>query len=241
MPPRPVDTTAAHEYVDPLGPMNLRRQAATAFKLIPRFLQKVSIVMKQSARLFISVLAAAFTVASVAPAMAQEKGKDAKAAPTAAAPAAAPKPGPELKKLDMFVGKWKQEGQAQVSPYGPAGKLTSVDSYEWMPGGFFMTHHWDAVQAGVAIKGMEVIGYDAAKKVYTTRFFDNYGNSGWQTATVQGNTWTWTGDSEVGGKPIKEKCTVTVVSQDLVTAKCEYSTDGAKWLPNFDLKSTRAK
>ena len=183
-----------------------------------------------------NILAAAFMVASVTPAMAQEKAKEVKPAP-----AAAPKPGPELKKLDMFVGKWKSEGEAQVSPYGPAGKLTSADSYAWMPGGFFMTHHWDVVQAGVAIKGMEVIGYDATKKVYLTRFFDNFGNSGWQTATVQGNTWTWTGDSEVGGKPIKERFVVVVVSPDIVTVKGEYSTDGAKWLPNFDLKSTRAK
>jgi Protein of unknown function (DUF1579) len=159
----------------------------------------------------------------------------------AESPTAVAKPGPEHKRLDAFVGTWNTEGQAQVSPYGPAGKMTAVDKFEWMPGGFFMIHHWDARQGGVEIKGMEVLGYDSHSKVYTSRFFDNFGNSGPWKATVQGNAWTWTGDTEVGGKPLKERCTVTVVSPDAITNKCEYSSDGAKWLPNFDLKSTRAK
>ena len=159
----------------------------------------------------------------------------------AQAPVAAPKPGPELKRLDAFVGKWNTEGQAQASPYGPAGKLTAVDTFEWFTGGFFMSHHWDARQGAVQIKGMEMIGYDSRAKVYTSRFFDNAGNSGTFKATVQGNVWTWTGESEVAGKPLKERCTATVVSADVLTNKCEYSTDGAKWLTNFELKSTRAK
>jgi Protein of unknown function (DUF1579) len=152
-----------------------------------------------------------------------------------------PKPGPEHKRLDAFVGKWNTEGQAQSSPYGPAGKVTSVDTFEWLPGGFFMPHHWDSRQGATEIKGMEVIGYDGRTKTYTSRFFDNLGNSGSFKAGVQGNVWTWTGDSEVGGKPLKERCTVTIVNPDMFTNKCEYSTDGTRWLPNIDLKSTRVK
>ncbi|HEX2758776.1 MAG TPA: DUF1579 family protein [Thermoanaerobaculia bacterium] len=163
------------------------------------------------------------------------------AALAAESPTAVAKPGPEHKRLDAFVGTWNTEGQAQVSPYGPAGKVTEVDKFEWMPGEFFMTHHWDVRQGGVEIKGMEVLGYDSHSKVYTSRFFDNFGNSGPWKATVQGNAWTWTGDTEVGGKPLKERCTTTVASPDAWTNKCEYSSDGAKWLPNFEMKGTRAK
>jgi hypothetical protein len=42
----------------------------------------------------------------------------------AQSPSATPKPGAEHKRLDAFVGRWNVEGQAQLSPYGPAGKLT---------------------------------------------------------------------------------------------------------------------
>jgi hypothetical protein len=155
--------------------------------------------------------------------------------------ATAQKPSPELKQFDVLVGKWNIEGQAQASPYGPAGKITEVDTFEWMPGGFFMTHHWDARQGGVEIKGMEVLGYDGKSKVYTSRFFDNLGSTGSWKGTFQANAWTWTGDTEVGGKPLKERCTTVVTSPGALTSKCEFSSDGTKWLPNFEAKGTKAK
>ena len=159
----------------------------------------------------------------------------------AQSPAPAPKPSAETRRLEMLVGKWTIDGQAQTSPYGPAGKLSSTDTYEWMPGGFFMAHRWDAVQGGAPIIGMEVMAYDGHAREYTTHFFDNLGNSGVYRGMVQGNTWTWRGDTEVGGKPLKERCTTTVTPPNALTSKCDYSTDGIKWLPNFELKGTRAK
>ena len=153
---------------------------------------------------------------------------------------APPKPGPDHQRLAGFVGKWTFEGQSQASPYGPAGKVTSVDTFAWLPGNFFMEHQWDVNQAGTRIIGREIIGYDSASKAYTSRFFDNFGNSGAIRGTLTGNTWTFTADSVVGGKPLKERGTV-VVSGDTMTSKYEYSTDGSKWLPNFDVKGTRTK
>jgi hypothetical protein len=159
-------------------------------------------------------------------------------------PAQAPKPGPEQQRLEVFLGKWTQVGEAQASPYGPAGKLTSTDTFEWLPGGFFMLHRWEARQGAIEIKGTEILGYDARKRVYTSHFFDSFGNSGsykYKT-TPQGNTWTATGDTEVGDKPLKERFTVDFgTPATSFSVKAEYSTDGAKWLPNYSLTSTRAK
>ena len=87
---------------------------------------------------------------------------------------------------------------------------------------------------------MEVIGYDGHGKSYTSRFFDNFGNTGAFKGSVQGNTWTWTGESEVGGKPLKERGT-NVFAGDIITAKWEYSTDGSTWKTNFEQKGTRVK
>src|SRR5262245_23535022 len=157
-------------------------------------------------------------------------------------PGQSPKPGPEHQRLDVFLGKWNQAGEAQASPYGPAGKMTSTDTFEWLPGGFFMLHRWEARQAGLDFKATEIIGYDSKSKVYTSHFFDNFGNSGSWKYTMQGNTWVTTGESEVGGKPLKERCT-TVIANPATTysVKCEYSMDGTKWLPNVSFTSTRAK
>ena len=157
-------------------------------------------------------------------------------------PAPAPKPGAAHQRLEMFLGKWTQVGEAQASPYGPAGKLTSTDTYAWMPGGFFLLHRWEARQGAVDFKATEILGYDARHRVYTSHVFDNFGNSGSYKITPQGNTWTSTGDSEVGGKLLKERYTIVFRSPATsFSLKAEYSTDGAKWLPNFSLTSTRAK
>ena len=160
---------------------------------------------------------------------------------TAALSAQAPKPAPELKRLDAFVGKWTADGQAMASPYGPAGPVASTDTFEWMAGGFFMVHHWDVKQGATPIKGMEVIGYDATSKAYISRFFDNAGNTGTFKGTWQGNTLVWSGETEVAGKPLKERCQMGTPAGDVWAGKCEYSTDGSKWMPNFESKNRKAK
>lgn len=157
------------------------------------------------------------------------------------APAPAAKPGPELRKFDMFSGTWNIEGQAQASVFAPAGKQTSVETYEWMPGGFFMVHHWDAKQGSAEFKGMEVLGYDTRNKVYTSKLFDSAGDAGSWKAMLQGNTWAWTGETDAVGKSVHERCTLTTTPPNTYAQKCEVSTDGVKWLPNFDQKATRAK
>ena len=149
-------------------------------------------------------------------------------------------PGPEHQKLAAFLGKWTFDGQAQASPYGPAGKLTSIDTYEWVPGGFFMIHHWNAVVGGAANKGVEILGYDAGSKMYTSRFFDNMGNSGSVKFSLNGNTWTATADSDVAGKPLKERGTITFAG-DTLMVKWEYSAEGSKWATQYDSKGTRTK
>ena len=150
------------------------------------------------------------------------------------------RPGPEHQKLAVFLGKWRFEGQSQASPYGPAGKLTSTDTYDWVTGGFFLVHHWDGTQGGAPNKGVEIVGYDVATKAYVSRFFDNMGNSGVIRFTVNGDTWTGTAESDVAGRPLKERGSITLTG-DTMTARWEYSTDGSKWATSFESKGTRVK
>ena len=82
-----------------------------------------------------------------------------------------PRPSAEHQRLAVVLGKWTFEGQAQASPYGQAGKLTSVDTFAWLPGNFFVEHQWDSKQAGTQIIGREIIGYDSEAKVYSVSFF----------------------------------------------------------------------
>lgn len=79
-----------------------------------------------------------------------------------------PKPAPELKKLDYFLGTWTLEGDMKPGPMGPGGKMTETERSEWMDGGFFLVSHIDFKSAGMGNgKGISFLGYNTNDKVYT--------------------------------------------------------------------------
>jgi hypothetical protein len=158
----------------------------------------------------------------------------------AQAPAVA-RPGAEYKRLDQFVGSWTTVGTTQSAHQAGTGKLASTETYEWMPGGYFLVHRWDGQVSSVPLNGFEVLGFDGRIKAYTSRFFDSMGTSGTLRATPQGNAWTWAGDADAAGKPMKQRCTMILVNPDTFTTRCEYSPDGFKWQIALESRSTRVK
>jgi hypothetical protein len=143
------------------------------------------------------------------------------------------------RRLDAFVGSWTTVGTAQASPLGPAGRLSTIETFEWLPGGFFLVHRWEGQQGNTDVNGLEVLGFDARNKVFTSRFFDHAGLTGTLRAHPQGNAWTWAGDADIGGKLVKQRCTTILVNPDTFTTRCEYSADGFKWLAWLESRSTR--
>jgi hypothetical protein len=59
-------------------------------------------------------------------------------AAAAMAQTGAPKPGPELKKLDVFVGTWTLAGTLKPGMMGSGGTMTENEKCEWMEGGFYL-------------------------------------------------------------------------------------------------------
>ena len=57
----------------------------------------------------------------------------------AQAPPAPPKPGPEHKKLEYFVGKWTVESEIKANEFvPPAGKTVGTETGTPGPGGFYV-------------------------------------------------------------------------------------------------------
>jgi hypothetical protein len=138
---------------------------------------------------------------------------------------------PEHKALESFLGTWKAQGLTKDGRIVP---IHGQDTYEWLPGGFFLIHHLESHVADAEYKSIEIIGYDAARKVYTLTFFDSWGGTGRYDATVQGNVWTYSGDSR--------RATV-IVSEDgqTMTGDWQMSFDGSEWHPWMDITSTKVK
>jgi hypothetical protein len=145
------------------------------------------------------------------------------------------------KRLEVFLGSWTTVGTAQASPLGAAGRVSMTETFEWLPGGFFVMHRWEGQQGSAEVSGLEILGFDARNKVFTSRFFDHAGLTGTLRANPQGNAWTWAGDADIGGKLVKQRCTIILVNSDTFTTRCEYSADGFKWLASLESRSTRAK
>ena len=90
----------------------------------------------------------------------------------------APKPGPEVKKLEAFAGKWKGESEMKPSPFAPAGKMTSEDDCTWFEGGFELVCRSRASGAMGNMKSEMVLGWNAEEKVYKYMGFDSMGMMG---------------------------------------------------------------
>lgn len=159
----------------------------------------------------------------------------------AQAPAGLPKPGPELKRLGYFEGKWTAEGEQKANPFGPAGKFTSKDACEWIMDGFFLKCVGEGKDPLGDVKGLGLMGYDAENKVYTYYGIDSRGMGVPGTGTLEGKTWTYTSTMKMKDKTIKSRYVVQEVSPTEYTFKWEMADEKGNWTALAEGKETKAK
>ena len=146
-----------------------------------------------------------------------------------------PKPSAAHKRLEAFIGTWHAEGtsygggaQDAADPRATGVPWISDESYEWLPGGFFVLHRW----AAQSFKGAEIMGYDESEGGYFTRMFDNAGHHPEYRANVDGNVWSFT--------KAQSRATVTVKEGgNEMTFNWEWKNGGRKWLPLCDRVAMR--
>lgn len=82
----------------------------------------------------------------------------------------------DLNKLNVFIGNRHAEGtsygegQDINNPEASGVPWVSDESYEWLPGNFFMLHKWNAKTGNNPFIGTEIIGYDETKKEFYSYF-----------------------------------------------------------------------
>jgi hypothetical protein len=159
----------------------------------------------------------------------------------AQAPPAAPKPGPEHKRLEYFVGTWTTEGEIKPGPMGPGGKMTSSDSCEWFDGGFTVICRGQGTTPMGPSKSLGMLGYSADEKVYTYYGIDSSGMSMTTVprGTLTGDTWTYTDESQMGGQKVKSRVTIKELSPTAYTFMMEVQGPDGKWVPLMESKSTK--
>ena len=153
----------------------------------------------------------------------------------AQAPPAPPKPGPEHKKLEYFLGKWTVESEIKANEYVPAGKGVSTETYTLEPGGFYLEH----LAEGQIPRTLGIIAYDSHAKVYTSYYASSVGLVGVGTGTVNGNTWTWMVEDKYAGKSVKGRTTATILSPTQYTSKYEMADGKGGYTTILEGKATK--
>lgn len=101
-------------------------------------------------------------------------------------PASAP-----LARLEPFVGEWRTSGTMAAT----GAAFHALDSYEWVAGGRFLLHRWDAAMPDGRNEGVELIGWDAEGEAYRLHSFDSSGAVTVMRAECSDGEWTFTGDT----------------------------------------------
>src|ERR1700758_3572145 len=133
-------------------------------------------------------------------------------------------PGPELKKLDYFVGTWTTDGLIAQGPWGAGGKFTSTTTTAWLPGSFFLQSKTDSqmpAEIGGDNSAVMIMGYDTQQNTYTSDRYSSLGQHVSSKGTLSGDTWIWTNTSNYGGMEVQGKMTIKILSPTSQTMKYE--------------------
>ena len=149
--------------------------------------------------------------------------------------AANAQPGPEHKKLDYLVGKWKVELEIKASGTTPASKASGTEECEWFAN-LHIVCRGEATGAAGLYKNMRTISYVPALKQYASYSVDSLGYAVLTMGTISGSTWTF--NSDIGGYKMRS---VMATKKDDYTANAEYAGADGKWVPTSTIKATRAK
>lgn len=157
----------------------------------------------------------------------------------AAAQMEAPKPAPELQKLDYFAGTWTFDGDMKPGPMGPGGKFSGTSHNEWMDGKFFVQGHSDMTGAMGNGTSISIMGYDTEAKKYTYHEFNSMGEAESATGTVDGDTWTWSDENKMNGKTVWGHYIMKIASPTSYSVKYEVSEDGKNFTTVMEGKGTK--
>lgn len=99
----------------------------------------------------------------------------------------------DLEPLDSFVGAWDTEGVVHAGANATPIPFTAKDTYEWLAGGHFLLHHFDAAMPEGHVSGLEIIGYDAENGCFVAQSYDSLGGHAAMQLRAIGERWEFIG------------------------------------------------
>jgi hypothetical protein len=106
----------------------------------------------------------------------------------AVAQSSTPKPAPELKQWDVWVGNWMMLGKAKDSPTEPEYEVSWLMHGRRILGGFFVEVDRVLKRGGLEQRDLKILSYDPIKKIYIISGFSSDGTTWVSTATFDNET-----------------------------------------------------
>lgn len=154
-------------------------------------------------------------------------------------------PGEVHKMMAAGVGEWNEEITMWMDPAAPPTKTMATAKNEMIMGGRYQVSKVTGNMMGMPFEGMSLVGYDNAKKVFTSTWVDNFGTG---TITMEG---TWDdktkstvfmgkGIDPMTGKDVMMKQVVKIIDND--TQQIEmFDNKTGKDVKTMEIKMTRKK
>src|ERR1700677_1787606 len=125
--------------------------------------------------------------------------------------------GPGGKKLAVMVGRFTVETQLKagaMGPNSPAMKFSGTEDCRWTAGGFAVICEAALHRPGRKYSEASFVYYDPTSKSYLYHAIDSSGGIENKTGTVNGDVWTWLGESTFAGKLYHTRYIMKFVSAD---------------------------
>jgi hypothetical protein len=130
---------------------------------------------------------------------------------------APPKPSPEVRKLAVMVGRFKNEGEVKAGAFGPnspALKVGGTDECKWIADGFGVLCIETVDIGGTKEIETDVAYYDPISKKYEYQGIRSTGETDNQTGPVSGDTWIGVGEGSLGEKVFHTRHIMKILSHD---------------------------
>jgi hypothetical protein len=150
-------------------------------------------------------------------------------------------------RFGAITGRWRTTGRVLGDP---ELLVVGTDTYEALPGGYFLVHHVDVTVGEQAVRAIEIIGEPNRVGGYLARSFDNDGNAEVMQLTIDDDgVFCFEGGGDVAtaaqpsDAPSMRVRSFLAVAPDRasMTARWERSDDGITWHAWMDIAFTRGE
>lgn len=150
-------------------------------------------------------------------------------------------------RLHTIAGRWETSGHVIGEPEVP---VVGTDTYQVLPGGYFLVHHVDVTVGEHPVRAIEIIGEpDAESGGFLARSFDSDGNAELMHVTIDNDgVFHFTGGAEVAavaqptdGPTARVRSALTIAEDgQSMAALWERSEDGTNWQHWMDISFRRS-